>query len=34
MKAWKAVVKVLEIVVVVGGLILSSDKVIRKGGGK
>ncbi len=34
MKSWNAIVKVLEIVVVVGGLILSSDKVIRRVGGK
>ncbi len=30
MKAWRAIVKVIEIVVVVGGVILSSDKAIRK----
>lgn len=34
MKTWEAVVKVIEVVVVVGGVILSSDKAIRKLGGE
>lgn len=34
MIAWGAIVKVIKIVVAVGGVILSSDKAIRKTDGR